>query len=215
MLMKDQVDWGQDRKVQFRHDAIITTYRKLFDYSLPPDQQFWSMCGQCVYKGRRENCEPDQMIKCGLITKEQYRGVEINKEIHELNEFAWPNLKWCNNDFYREMNAAYVKKEFTPGIVNADLTQTWTTGVPYIGKIMALLTRTEQKLLFAANFVLRARNHPAKEGSFVLGKLEKEPTFSHAAESGKWELVSDYYAYQGTNSHGRTWMGCLLFALNK
>jgi len=54
----------------------------------PVANQYWSMARLFATPG----CEVDPILKAGFIRPEQFRGVEINRDIHDANVAAWPNL---------------------------------------------------------------------------------------------------------------------------
>jgi len=215
IVMKlNQKDWSCPKKQRSRFDTIIEQYRKNFAHSLPPEKQHWTMCGQCstATGDLLLGCEPIQMIESGLIKPAQFRGVEINTEIHDLNVKAFPELTFINNDFYRAIADAIHDGDFNPGIVNADFPATPDGAVAYIAKLMSMLTSTASDFLLIVNLILRMRYYTRKDGDHLIKLLNEYPQFRFAWNSGGWELCSDYYEYNGAGETGsRTYMGSFIF----
>lgn len=193
-------NWALPTKQQARLRTVIEQYPLR---SLPPEKQYWSMCGL----NDRPGCEVDQIINAGLIEPGQWNGVEINPQTHTVNVATYPELAWYCGDFYWTMaNAA----GFNPGIINADLIQTPDTGAAYIARIMSLVEVPQ--VMLVANFVLGDRFVPLKSGDHAIEKLSECHQFRVAMRSG-WEYGGKCYTYPGTG-RTRTTMGSLIFFRN-
>ena len=213
-MQVNQKNWSCPKKQKARWETIISQYQKHFSTSLPDSSQYWTMCGQCGNENGEplDGCEPSQLIVDGLIIPEQFYGVEINPEIHNLNVKAFPHLKWINSDFYSAMVTAKSKNNFNPAIVNADLPQTVNGGGVYISKLLSFLTNTPSDILFIANFILRMKHYTTKDGDYVMKTLNEHPQFRYAMTEGKWQRVDKFYEYTGTGNTGsRTYMGSFIF----
>ena len=209
----NQKDWSCPKKQQSRLDTIIEQYHSHFGKSLPDEKQYWTMCGQCsTPKGEPlSGCEPVQMIESGLIKPEQFRGVEINPEIHHLNVRAFSDLQFINSDFYRAISDAN-KDDFNPGVVNADFPASPDGAVTYIAKLMALLTAKASGFLLVVNLILRMRYYTRKDGNYLIDLLNKYPQFRYAWNSGFWKMSDHYYEYNGAGETGsRIYMGSFIF----
>lgn len=210
----NQKDWSCPKKQKARTETIINQYRKHFGNVVPKDKQYWAMCGQCATADGEQlpRCEIRQVIEDGLISEEQFHGVEINKEIHDLNVKAFKETNWHNDDFYRAMVAAKAKGIFNPAIVNIDLPRTPDGGAGYLSKIMSFLDATCDDVLVIANLILRMRYYTAKSGDYVINLLNKYPQFRYAMRESKWSLSDQYYEYNGAGETGsRIWMGSFIF----
>ena len=213
-MLLNQKDWSCPRKKQARQETIIEKYQQNFHKIIPKHKQYWTICGQCATPtgSPLAGSEPAQMIEKRLIYPEQFFGVEINQDIHNLNTKAMPELNFINNDFYRAMLTAKSKLNFNPGIVNADLPRTPDIGASYIGRLMAFLTDTANDLLFVANFILRMKYYSAKDGDYVLNSLNKNSNFRYAMTNANWDMEDYYCEYPGTGNTGsRTYMGTFMF----
>lgn len=219
-MLVNQKNWSCPKKQAARWETIIAQYRSSFGHSVPHDKQYWTICGQCATKEgeRLHGCEVWQLIENGLIVPEQFRGVEIESDIHHLNVKAFPELNWYNDDFYHSMIVANDQGKFNPAIVNADLPKTPDGGAAYISKIMAFLSAIPAAdILFVANLILRMKYYSAKDGNYVINLLNKYPQFRYAMTQGQWDLVDNsYYDYNGAGDTGsRIYMGSFVFAKRK
>jgi hypothetical protein len=210
----NQKNWSCLKKQKARCETIIAQYRKHFSVSLPADKQYWTMCGQCADTCGNQllGCEVSQVIEQGLIIPAQFRGVEINPEIHTLNVAAFPKLTWINEDFYHAMVVANATGEFNAGMVNVDLPRTPDGGAAYVAKILAFLTATTNDVLVVANLIMRMKYYTAKDGDYVVNLLNEYPQFRYAMSEGNWTLVDGFYEYNGAGNTGsRTYMGSFVF----
>jgi roadblock/LC7 domain-containing protein len=203
----NQKDWGHSRKMEARRQTIILPYQMNFSKALPLGKQYWSMCGQCTTK----NCEFDQMVKEGFITPEQFRGVEINPAIHQLNVEKYPDLHWFNEDFYYAMANGNHKKSFNPGIVNIDTLLTPDGDLDYVGRILAMLTDLVDEVMCVANLIVKKQFY-AKDGYYAYQKMVDTPLIKYTFEHGNWSIFHNaFYAYCGTGDRSRTTMSSFIF----
>ncbi|MHA2023537.1 MAG: hypothetical protein ACTSWQ_07735 [Candidatus Thorarchaeota archaeon] len=105
-MITEPNDWSI--KLNIRRECIINPYRAIFSRHSIPDQI--------------PDHELDQMLKVGLITKEQFCGVEIEEDLHNQNAtMTGPNFIY--GEFQTEFEAAYARSngEFNPDVVHVDL----------------------------------------------------------------------------------------------
>lgn len=207
-MLLDQKNWACDKKLEARRETIIDQYRKHFAHCTPVEREYWTMAGQCAVKGEPlDGCEFLQVVNEGLIEASQFRGVEINRKIHDANVSALPEVQWFHGDFFQVMKHAAANGEFHPAIVNADLIQSAITGAAYVASIMALLTATADDVMLVANFILKMRWINATD---IYEYLNKEPSYRWSVKTGKWKLPTECYQYPGTGRTPAT-MGTLIF----
>ena len=166
----------------------------------PVADQYWSMAGLSTTPG----CEVDQILNAGLIRPEQFHGVEINRDIHDANVAAWPDLAWHHGDFFQVMRQY---DGFNPSLVNADLLQTVDTAADYVARILGLLVPFHAVLI--ANFVMEHRGHQSRPDD-VLRRLAQCQQFRYAMNNG-WAYDGRCYLYPGTGRRSRTIMGTFMF----
>lgn len=208
-MQLDQKIWACDKKLEARRQTIIDQYRQHFQESVPVGREYWTMAGQCAKGGEPlDGCEFIQVVNEGLIEASQFRGVEINRAIHDANVSAIPEVRWFHGDFFQTMKEAAVAGDFHPAVVNADLVQSAITGAGYVASIMGLLTATADDVMLVANFILKMRWIKAED---IFKYLNAEPTFRWAIGTGKWTLPEECYQYPGTGKKSPTTMGTLIF----
>ena len=214
-LHLNQKFWNDPKKRLARQETIIDQYRKRFHQTIPPNKQYWTMCGQCVDKDGRfqEGCELSQMLKDGFIQPAQFHGVEIDSNIAEANRRAFPEANWYTDDFYRAMQKAKIANMFSPAIVNADFINMPDRACGYLADIMGFLSSCVDEVMIVANFVLlhqRFTRHE-RDMEFVIEKLNKDGSFQLALKTGNWRFDQKYYRYAGTGRKSRTIMGTVVF----
>jgi len=219
MLNEDAKNWSCPKKLEARRQTIIEPYKDIFGESIPADKQYWAMCGQCSIGGKPlEDCEIDQVSKAGLITPDQFHGVEINPAIHKLNEQGWPDANWYCGDFYGQMKEACADENFNPAIVNADLISMPDRGVGYFADIMSFLSSVVDETMLVANMVMEYKRFPDRnrDMEFVMQQLNKQDQFQKALKNKNWTLYKkQYYAYNGTGEESKSVMGSLIFYFKK
>lgn len=147
-------DWTNSAKIQSRKNNIIDYYRYFFKEKLPEDRQYWTLCGECVENGNlKENSEPDQMIKSGLISPKQFFGVEKQEEIFKINSTC-NSVNFLFGDFFQKIIENHNQQKFNPAIINCDFLGTYKTELPDLFKILYLLSRHDKyyDILVSANF---------------------------------------------------------------
>jgi hypothetical protein len=191
--------WSCPNKLKARVDSILTPYRVNFNQSaLPEAKQYWSLCGKCFDDDHSLllGCEPEQMVSEGLITPNQFHGVEISKEIHDGNSKITNGCNWYNNDFYSQLAISDGEDRFNPGIVNVDMLLMPENGAFYFSKIMNLLSRFDDVMLIG-NFILKWRWRIASTED-IIGELQNHPQFQSAMATGKWRFENTVYFYKGS-----------------
>ena len=211
----NQKNWSCPKKTTARQETIINQYREHYGYSLPVDAQYWSMSGQCGTSdgSPMTGCELNQLISSDIITEKQFYGVEIQRDIFEVNQKAYPNANWYNEDF---LNAMINADNFNPAIVNADLIQTPETGSLYISKCMDFLSQFSLNIMFIANFIIQMRHYDLKNGDYVIRSVNQQPLFQNAMNNGNWIFDNKFYKYNGTGSEkSKISMGTFIFRKHK
>jgi hypothetical protein len=204
---------GCPKKIESRYQTIIKAYQNHYNLNtIPKDSQYWSICGRCSYEfGKLEdNCEPDQMIKSGLVKPNQIHGIEIDKEIFKYNQKAHKGINWHIGDFYEIMVEYANNNYFNPAIVNSDMLLMPKLGVQYLSKIMQFLTTSANQVMLVGNFVSEHRHFRFGIEDIIDG-MEKEPCFQCSMNMANWEFNKEYYWYNGTGKTTTKMMTIILF----
>lgn len=208
--------WSSYAKVRARFSTIANPYRKAFGSSLPVGEQYWTMCGKLANNDGTENklSEYNQMVRRGLITKDQFYGVEREEEIHLYNKTIHPDLNLYHADFYEQMVSAAAQNNFNPAIVNADLVHLPDRAAQYFCKILALLSSLpKNRILLVCNLILdnpRASKASRKgDTDRFLKNLNKEHRWN--THKHLWSVNTLCYNYDGNGKRSNSNMCTYLF----
>ena len=215
MSIQSQV-WSGNKKIIAREETIINQYRKIYNrQSIPQDKQYWTMCGNLSDNNNNLNqdSEYSQIITQGLITTNQFRGVEIDDTIYNRNKQVLPHSAIYKDDFFKTLNRQANQNQFNPAIVNADLINMPEIGAIYISKIIALLSMMPGEIMLVANLVLDSPYiSPTRKKQDIdrfLINLKNQHKFN--AFKHHWNFNNECYKYAGNREHSRTSMGSYIF----
>lgn len=215
MSIQSQV-WSGNKKIIARQETIINQYRKIYNrHSIPQDKQYWTMCGNLSDNNNNLNqdSEYSQIIREGLISPNQFRGVEIDETIYNRNKQVLPHIEIYKDDFFKTLNRQANLNQFNPAIVNADLINMPEIGATYISKIIALLSMMPGEIMLVANLVLDSPYiSPTRKKQDIdrfLVNLKNQHKFN--AFKHNWNFNNECYKYAGNREHSRTSMGSYIF----
>lgn len=204
-LSLDQKNWGCPRKRKAREETLVFLYRRLFRRkSLPKQQQYWTMCGQCATGGKLiAGCEFDHVTGEGLVTPAQFHGVEISPEIHGENSYLTRG-HFHLGDFYRTMAT---HPGFSPGIVNLDTIMFPERAASYAADVLSLLSNYQNPIMLVVNVILDQEfyNRHSTKQEFP-DALQKEAGYEFSLRKARWEMLPRCYRYGGT-ARSSTQMG--------
>ena len=215
MSIQSQV-WSGNKKIIAREETIINQYRKIYNrQSIPQDKQYWTMCGNLSDNNNHLNqdSEYSQIIREGLITPNQFRGVEIDDTIYNRNKQVLPHIEIYKDDFFKTLNRQANQNQFNPAIVNADLINMPEIGAIYISKIIARLSMMPGEIMLVANLVLDSPYiSPTRKKQDIdrfLVNLKNQHKFNSFKRH--WNFNNECYKYAGNREHSRTSMGSYIF----
>jgi hypothetical protein len=215
MSIQSQV-WSGNKKIIARQETIINQYRKIYNrQSIPQDKQYWTMCGNLSDNNNHLNqdSEYSQIIREGLITPNQFRGVEIDDTIYNRNKQVLPHIEIYKDDFFKTLNRQANQNQFNPAIVNADLINMPEIGAIYISKIIALLSMMPGEIMLVANLVLDSPYISPTRKKQDIDRFLVNLTHQHKFNAFKhhWKFNNECYKYAGNREHSRTSMGSYIF----
>ena len=210
-LKKRQIDWGQKSKQKARRITIIDCYRNNFGHRLPANKQYWTMCGDCAINGKLiRGCEPDQIVRAGLIRPEQFYGVEINPEIHKSNEEIKGGYHWLDGTFLRRMlNASASEAGYNPGIIFYDTLSFLGTHdiLKDLKKMMVLIgSMNIHNVLLIVNNIIRSRVTEINPRQILYPLFERKEEMQILKTYG-WHVMDVVYEYKGTGRNKNIRMG--------
>ena len=191
-------NWGRPEKIRAREETIIKKYQEYFGSFLCSDKHYWTMCGRCVAEDGNliRNCELDHLLKNDFIKADQFHGVEILPEIHELNAL-YKDANWYVGDLY--FSILNNIDNFSPGVINIDTNRMPRTAIAGVSNILSLLSEKTSEVMVIANFVMvNPNNHTIKSDIYKIVKLlEENQNYQHAINTTEWILHPNYYCYGG------------------
>lgn len=209
--------WNTPRKVDSRRDTILEPYRAIFGAAIPPDREYWTMCGgQFVQEGssfrRIDNGEFGQLFGTGLFTRPQFRGVDRDSSIISHNRALYPGVSWYCGDFLGTMEEAASDGQFNPAIINYDNVQEPPRCADGLRRIVRFLdNNVSHELMLVCNVVLsnpygRARPYTPEE---VTRELFYRKGYAFADH---WSVLDHYYEYRGgASDQSKCRMGTFIF----
>jgi len=212
-------------KKDSREATIIARYRQYFGKTLPKDKQYWTMCSmQTDDKGVfQEGSELGQMLASGILTENQFYGVDIMEDFITANRNAKPKAHWLRNDFEQQMKIAYKEGWFNPAIVFADLLNMTRAGVQTVSNIMCFLEdKNIHNVMLVANMMItnpHARRQISEaeavaKAQGVVDAFGKVPEFKHVWRNDTWKAHPEYYLYNGSGNKSTTRLVTYIFYKN-
>ena len=220
-LKPGQKQWGHPTKVAARQQTIIEPYRALFGKKIPADLQYWTLCGELALgTDIQPNCELDHMVRAGIITPQQFHGVELNPDIHAVNTKAtrkapYNKAKLYQGEFTQVLDQALGEGLLAPGIVYLDTISEPKYGADMLSQTMAILNEAREQAdncystLLVWNIIIghRRRNRHYSWDAVAKEVLRKGLTLS---ETGWQHYGEEVYSYPGTGRSCTT-MGTVVF----
>lgn len=215
-LKPNQKDWSCPHKQEARRVTIIQPYRELFGNKLPPDKQYWTLCGEMAKDNSvLEGCELSQMVKEGLISPNQFHGVEGNTQIHQSNiqalkpPFNTANL--YNGEFSNILDTALGSGILNPGIVYLDTIQEPKNALVLLATTLDILNQLDGPVLLTWNFIKEHRSRGREYTWEQVESISKKNTLYQSAIHN-WNQFGQctVFQYNGTGRSSTT-MGSIVF----
>jgi hypothetical protein len=200
------------RKYEARLKTIIEPYRYKFGKSIPEDKQYWTVAGPNYLDNGyiSPGSELYQMIESGLITEEQFIGVNNVWEITEKNRKLNTKATFHFGDMLQVIED---EDDFRPSIINCDFTRLIKRSVIDIANLFYLLKQRDvEDCMIILNFPLVNAHNPNLEDidcdSAALRAIEIIKNYDRFTRSwnDKCSLYPEYYIYCGTGERSRTKM---------
>jgi len=207
------------RKVEAREATIIGAYRTLTGLSVvPSDDQYITLCGPMTHDGRLlPYCELNHMMSSGLITANQFHGIEHVLDIHENNVAAMALENGANpphlyhGEFHEVLSEMLATGNLSPAIVNLDTCYEPERGVSVLGAVLNVLNQTSNQTMLVLNVVLEQKRRGRSYTFEDLTRLINENTFcKNRLLEGGWVESEQGVLYGGT-SRSRITMGTNIF----
>jgi len=209
--MKKLLNWSeQPHKPHARSITIIDQYRKVFGQDLPLNQLYVAMCGDnCTLDGlRSDNVEISQLINSGLITEQQFVGIDNNHQIITRNKQAYPNALWIPGDYVRTILSDLNLLQ-NGGMFNTDTTSEPPRAVQMTADIMFSLNKLNRtNVLIIVNMVVKNPYNPSRtyDNDSIMTLFNKDPFIQQCIDNG-WIIIDGEHGsleYQNKNTSMRT-----------
>lgn len=209
----DNPIWGHcPKKAEARNETIVRMWRDHFKTdAISPDKQYWTMCGGYFDKdGQPQKGELFQLQEAGLITLDQFYGVDQSDVVIAKNKKLYPKIRWLHGDFLLQMKQAAIAKTFNPAIINYDGVHGKKIGAHELKSILVFLdNNVKGELMLIANFALKLPypRAPKSTGPEVIGYLLEQVY----AKKPHWKVHDEFFNYHGTGKRSKTTMGTFIF----
>lgn len=115
----------KSHKIKAR-EHVVVSYREITkQHSIPSDRSYWTFCNK---QPNVEGAEIVQLVRCGLIQKSQFYGVDYdikNEGIIEFNRTEHPEANWFKGEWLDVIENNY--EIFNPALIYFDYTRTVVT----------------------------------------------------------------------------------------
>ena len=185
-------------------EQVVDIYRKLMNrHSIPNERGYWTLCNK---QPNVDGSEIVQLVKCGLIQKKQFFGVDydLNDDgIIEFNSKQHPEANWFNGEWLDVLEENY--DQFNPALVYFDYTRTIVATGCHI-QLARTMNMCPSKTMVAANLML-SDGHSSRRfnPNLLIENLDK-----HLRSSNDWMFLNCYYPYKAS----RTEMATYIFIRN-
>jgi len=178
-------------KVQARKKLVRFYCNITGQVSIPADKQYWTLCAM---QTNRVTSEINQLTKLGLITKEQFNGVDRSEEIIKANRKTHPEASW----YYGEWDTILRRnsKKFNPAIVHLDFTSMAMTRA-VINTVLQTMSLCELNTFVFVNVMLNNPRDPRvkfKKEDFI----EKLYQTTYKEFIDNWEFYNQAIMYCAT-----------------
>lgn len=186
-------------------EQIVDIYRKLTGFqSIPENQGYWTLCNK---QRNVDGAEIVQLVKCGLIEKKQFFGIDYdikNEGIIEFNQKEHPEANWFKGEWLEVIEENY--EIFNPALVYFDYTRTVVTAGCHM-YLARTLNLCPAGTIVAANLMLSdGHSNRRFDPNMLVDNLGM-----HLRSSIDWKMLDRYYSYKSS----RTEMATFIFVRNK
>jgi len=214
-MKASSVNWSNRGKVEARQTSVIVAFRDATVLrSVPPDRQYWSLCGQLFDSAGRlkRGSEFEHVVSHGLLVPAQFHGVEMDREIHDGNQRALPGVTFHFGEFSNVVYAALRRGAFQPALINLDTTNEPERAIELLNNVMDATNYCDGPVVLVFNMILWCRRTTGNRRytwDSVTSMLGSSRRFGMVYRHG-WSQVpgNPIYEYNGTRA---TKMGTVVF----
>lgn len=181
--------WELPAKLAAREENAAVYRRLTGNHSIPKDKGYWTLCNEQPLK---KGAEIVQLCDIGLISKNQFFGVDWDEKIIAENKLAHPIANWFCGDWIKVIRDC---DDFNPAFVYLDSTK-FADHVAAANLVASTMHFCGGDTVLLANMML---NDPRSRKRF-----DYRPFVHHLSnivgpiELGKWSPNVECYCYNGS-----------------
>jgi len=179
---------------------IVVAYREITgQYSIPCDRGYWTLCNK---QPNVDGAEIVQLVKCGLLQKKQFYGIDydLNDEgIIEFNQQQHPEANWFKGEWLEVIEENY--ELFNPGLIYFDYTRTVVTPACHL-YLARTMNMCPPKTVVAANLMLSDGHSRRRFDPDLL----VENLGIHLRSPSNWDVYDKYYSYKSSHTEMATYI---------
>jgi len=202
----DARNWGTADKCAARDAGLTICRRAMGMQALPPQGQYWTMCGQLFDSATglvKLDAEYDQVVRrARFATPDQYYGVEVAPEIAIGNQtaLAGTGAHLFEGDILTVMSRSLLSGQFHPSVINLDTMSEPRSAVDLLCDTMDLVNHVDGPVVVLVNVVLWCRRTNRRYDSLgaVTEALTCSPSFHLRSQRG-WRQTEGHETFSYTN----------------
>lgn len=180
-------------------EQVIAAYREISKLmAIPQDRGYWTLCNK---QPNIDGAEIVQLIKAGLILKNQFFGVDYDLKdegIIEYNRQQHPEAHWFRGAWLEVIEQHY--EQFKPALVYFDYTRTVVTNGCHL-YLARTMNMCPADTVVAANLML-SDGHSSKRFDH---DLLVESLGIHLRNPNDWKVLDKYYSYKSSRTDMATY----------
>ena len=181
-------------------EQVIKVYRDIKgEHSIPLDRGYWTLCNK---QPNVEGAEIVQLVKSGLIQKNQFFGVDYDLKregIIESNRLAHPEANWFKGDWLEVIEENYDQFK-RAALIYLDSTRMVVTGYLDLARTM---NTCPAGTMVAANFGI---TNPHSGNKKYDPDLLVDKVSPHLRRSNDWKLLGSYYSSKCSRTEMATYI---------
>ncbi len=147
------------------------------------------------------------MTSSKLILSKQFRGVDKNKEIININK-QLPEAKWFHGDFIDQIKS----NPFNPGIIDCDIMKIKDAPF-YLANILRHISASGIREVMVVINTMLSNPYTGKSinGDSIIERLSNIDSFKFAQSISKWDIHPVRFIYNGEDYGTKTDVGSFIF----
>lgn len=185
--------FDSEHKLESRRETIIRPYRRYFGDRIPDGKQYWTLCAECARDGKLlPESEFAQVLEEGLITKDQFYGVDLDsKAIEENKKLGYGNFIEGN---FLGVIGAY--KNFNPAVVNLDLLSSYKRNKYLIRTLFRTLSE-HNGLIYNINVFTQNFRSKGQTSNEIIDDICEDEGWLWFFKLYNWETAFQTHVYKG------------------